>query len=848
MDDSHLQAQLRHFALQKRNMDAMLAFDRLRSSRQLAEAEVASAALVAALQQQVQDTLALNRRAPPGLSPLDPPYPVLIDILMQRADLLESLARPQAEVQALREQALALARELGGKAYAERQRQLAGTHLEQGRFHEALATLVAARELFVAAGDMGSAARCTSDLANAFEWLGDFERALQEVQRGRALLGDPVGELIDAEAVAASLPGYAARGTEPAMLDAVRQLEQRVTRDAARCDLLQVEARCRIAQQRYEGVPALLEQARPMVQAYAHPALDVQLIKIQLESGRHAQALEAIQRLLPVFESGPLRRKLGVLRTMQARALNGLQRHAEALKAVRAAQDALQGYNDPEAEAKAFEALGDSQAALGQEAAALDAYEQAASGFDWLRRAPLGYRLDSLALLPRLPLYRRAIALAARLGDGPAAARFIESIKSRQLAATLAVPGGGGADSELTRRLDLLNQQLAGVGYSGGGELPLAQLVAERQALLERIRIEEPRWRTLTEAPPIDVAAWCSRLAAVGQAALTLHLDGSRLTAVLLQGTGCHVASRELAPELSATLSRLRQPAPTAAGEVAALDEAAAGIELADVLPDGLLTVALAAGNLLVAPHGPLHLLPWPLLKVDGAPAFQRLAIGVAPNLAGLSHAAPAAAPRGVLAVGVSSQHHADIDAEAECRAIARRYADAGLVADATLVGAKATRAALLARLHGPVQPGVLLHLACHGEFDLDDPMSSHLALADGRVDAASIVRGRLAYDEVLLSACSTGRRGLAQGGVELSGDEIIGLAGAFLEAGARSVLVSLCPTADQAALELMQQVHAERIAGHAPRQALQRAQQQMAADGIFPPGQWGGFVVFGCA
>jgi CHAT domain-containing protein len=200
-----------------------------------------------------------------------------------------------------------------------------------------------------------------------------------------------------------------------------------------------------------------------------------------------------------------------------------------------------------------------------------------------------------------------------------------------------------------------------------------------------------------------------------------------------------------------------------------------------------------------------------------------------------------------VLAVGVSSARHADIDAEAECAAVAARYAAAGLSHD-TLVGAAATRAALLARLHGPVRPGVLLHVACHGEFELDDPMSSHLALADGRLDAASIVRGRLAYDEVLLSACSTGRRALALGGVELAGDEIIGLAGAFLEAGARTVVVSLSPTADQASLELMQQLHAARIAGQAPRQALQRAQQQLAADGIFPPEQWGGFVVFGAA
>lgn len=846
MNHNHLQAQLALFALQKRNMDAMLAFDQLRSRQRLAEAEAASAALVDTLQQQVQDTLALNRRAPPGLSELDPPYAMLIDVLMQRADLLESLAQPESAVQALREQALGLARERGGNAYAERQRQLAGTHLEQGRFHEALATLVAARELFIAGADRSAAARCTADLANAYEWLCDFERALQEVRRGRELLGDVSGALLNADAVGSALPALAAQALNPGMLDFARQLQQKVAGDAARCDLLQVEARCRIAQKRFDGVPALLQQARPMIPAYAHPALDVQLIKIQLESGRHADALATIQPLLPVFEGGALRRKLSVLRTMQARALNGLARHAEALKAVHAAQEALRGFNDPEAEAKAFEALGDTQAALGQDAAALDAYEQAADGFGWLRRAPLGYRLDSLGLVPRLALMRRAIALAARRGDGAAAARFIESTKSRQLAATLAVPGGGGADSELTQRLDALNRQLAGVGYSGGSELPIAQLVSERQALLERIRIEEPRWRTLTEPPPIDVAAWCLRLAATQQAALTLHLGDATLTAVLLHGSDCRVATRELTPELSATLAQLRQPAESAVGQLAAIDAAAVAVGFADLLPAELLPALREVRSLLIAPHGPLHLLPWPMLQLDGAPAFERLALGVAPNLAGLANATPPAQLRGVLAVGVSSASQPDIDAEAECHAVAQRYAAAGLAADRSLVGAATTRSALLARLHGPEQPGMLLHVACHGEFDLDDPMSSHLALADGRLDAASVVRGRLAFDEVVLSACSTGRRALAWGGVELAGDEIIGLAGAFLEAGARTVLVSLCPTADQAVRELMQQYHVARIAGRPPRLALQAAQRQMASDGIFPPGQWGGFVVFG--
>ena len=95
------------------------------------------------------------------------------------------------------------ARELGGKAYAERQRQMAGTWLEQGRPHEALVALRAARDLCLATGEHIEAARCTASLASALEDLRDDERAIFEVQTGYAQLKaggwEPQERALDAE-------------------------------------------------------------------------------------------------------------------------------------------------------------------------------------------------------------------------------------------------------------------------------------------------------------------------------------------------------------------------------------------------------------------------------------------------------------------------------------------------------------------------------------------------------------------------------------------------------------------------------------------------------------------------
>ena len=102
-------------------------------------------------------------------------------------------------------------------------------------------------------------------------------------------------------------------------------------------------------------------------------------------------------------------------------------------------------------------------------------------------------------------------------------------------------------------------------------------------------------------------------------------------------------------------------------------------------------------------------------------------------------------------------------------------------------------------------------------------------------------------FNEVILSACSSGWRPMKFKGVELSGDDIMGLAGAFLEAGVKSVLVSITPAYDLVAPKFMGLYHKNRLEGKRPLLALQETQKTMLSTSRYPPHLWTGFTIYGC-
>jgi CHAT domain-containing protein len=184
----------------------------------------------------------------------------------------------------------------------------------------------------------------------------------------------------------------------------------------------------------------------------------------------------------------------------------------------------------------------------------------------------------------------------------------------------------------------------------------------------------------------------------------------------------------------------------------------------------------------------------------------------------------------------------------AELETIEDIYRGYGGVIDLPRTGKGATEAAFWELAKQPGAAGGILHLSSHGSFETSEPMHSGLLLSAGKVDAAEIARTPLAYDEVVLSACHTGHRPTEVGGIPLSGDDVLGLPGAFLEAGVRSVLVSIPPAREDVTLRFMTLYHESRAEGILPLAALQAAQKEMLADPVYgtSPHLWLGFTVYG--
>jgi len=97
-----------------------------------------------------------------------------------------------------------------------------------------------------------------------------------------------------------------------------------------------------------------------------------------------------------------------------------------------------------------------------------------------------------------------------------------------------------------------------------------------------------------------------------------------------------------------------------------------------------------------------------------------------------------------------------------------------------------------------------ILHFACHGELNLDDPMLTSLRLApddenDGYLHAGEVFEHDLSASLVVLSACNSALGELT------SGNELMGLTRSFLYAGVPSIVASLWTVDDRSTSYLME-------------------------------------------
>lgn len=478
--------------------------------------------------------------------------------------------------------------------------------------------------------------------------------------------------------------------------------------------------------------------------------------------------------------------------------------------------------------------LGEALRLQGEDEAALAQYHAAAAVVEEAR-TPIRDEGLKISLLGRWQqIYERLVLHSLHLGQPEAAWAWAERARARAFAEQLQ---SGRADGP------------------AGGEVVGVATLAEVQAALPPDGLlvgyfttgvfdhHAPFWRALAQTNPLRshllTPAQTVRFA-IHRDGLAVHLCPVDPNAFVSASKRQEDRSRFLAPRMLQSLWR--------------------------VLLDGL--EMAAPGRLYLAPHGPLHHVPFAaLLDPSGQPLLRadRPCLVYTPGGAILSHLRQP-----------QQDHHARLPClavgyagESGGRALRHTETEARLVAVLTGGAAQTGPVADVAALREAARDCRWLHIACHGWFDYEHPLASYLELGPGlRLTADEVLRNwRLRAELVTLSACQTGVHRL------LRGDEPMGLIRAFLVAGARTVVATQWAVEDLPTLFLMRRFYAQLAAmpGADPATALRDAQcwlreatsAELARSGAGleemdePPGQplarpfsdprhWAGFVIFG--
>ncbi len=136
------------------------------------------------------------------------------------------------------------------------------------------------------------------------------------------------------------------------------------------------------------------------------------------------------------------------------------------------------------------------------------------------------------------------------------------------------------------------------------------------------------------------------------------------------------------------------------------------------------------------------------------------------------------------------------------------------------------------------------IHFDAHAAANRDAPMDSAIVLSRegdrGRLTVKDLLGMHTQAELVTLSAChSAGARTYA-------GEGMVGLAWAFLQSGAGSVIAGLWDVSDYSSPRLMEQLYAGLAKGEAPADALRAAKLALIHGGKYiHPFYWGAFQLY---
>ena len=613
---------------------------------------------------------------------------------------------------------------LDGYAYCSQAVELA----EKGEFRES--TRAASKALHVAlqTGNTDLLGKAYRDLAIAFSYAGQLERAEQFAN------------------LSLKYPGV-----DPTQVNGP---SRKVLGDV------------RTRQKRFAEAIALYDQARTESSARFRPLVDTSLANALILSGDLTRARSTLDALA---EPGDPSQQAQLQRT-RGRLLLAENKPAEALVLYQQLANAPVNGDEGFYRAWALDGISKSEAALGNEAQAAQALDQAIDVFD---KARAKFRSDEfkMGLFSDLQVvFERAIGMHSRLGQ-PAKAFDI---------------------SERSRARALLDA-VAGRAEVGNGEA-VALDAATLQAMLK--------------ADEVVVA---------------YHALPDRLVAWVLSSEGVREATLPVAVK-RADLARL----------VDAYRDALINLKPAMDVGDKIGTLLLApldipAGKrIIIVPHGPLHYLPFQALRLDGQYLIERNPISIAPSIsiaARLAERTPTVAAQ-LVAFGNPTINPDVADplpgAEREVHALSQQFPGATLFFK---------EQANKTNFQGSAPTARLLHVAAHAVADTLDPLHSKVLLADENgqpnyLEAKDVMGMDLKGTALIaLSACESGL-----GRVE-DGDEVLGFTRSFLSAGTSTLLASLWPVSDAATETLMTTLYDDLAKGEQVQDAMRDAQRAVLAN-----------------
>lgn len=529
----------------------------------------------------------------------------------------------------------------------------------------------------------------------------------------------------------------------------------------------------------------LYAQAQAASSERFRPLVQLSLANAYVAHGDAPRARELYDRIAP--PQGPLaplyRRGLGNLLLIE-------NRPADALASFEAAALSAAGSDAGYHRLWAVEGAARALLALGDRAAARARYVEAAQLSDAMRARFRSEEFKTGLFGDVQQIFERAIGLLAEAGDDAGAWALSERSRARAL-------------------LDVLRDR---VEPAGGDDAARPAIEAARLA---------------------DVTAALRP----GETLLQFHSLDDRLLAWTLDARGIRGASLPLPrAELDRAVEAFR---------AAIFDRRRNAAELGAALHQRLLApLALPAdGRLVIVPHGGMHYLPFQALRgADGAFLIERHAIAIEPSasVAVQLRRRDAAVDARLVAFGNPSSGARDDlpGAEREVQLIGSLFPERQTYFRRDASKARFRDAAVGARI---------LHVAAHAEVDSVDPLQSRILLA-AEADDPGFLQAREVYgldlrgvSLVTLSACESGLGRVARG------DEILGFTRSFLSAGARGLLVSLWPVADDST-ELLMSTFYERLAhGAEAIDAMRAAQLAVRANPRFAhPFFWAPFNLIG--